>query len=199
MTTTVPRRAALGRLAAGGLGATLLAIAGRVPPPAAAQTATPNAVTGSPLVGSWAVAVTVQGQPPLVLPNLATFAADGTVVVAAPPRLPELPGTGGTTDLFSGGHGAWIASGERGARVRFAFLVSDQNGQFASTNTVRGILEVDATGNAYLGSFDLDIADPTGHVIASSSGTWQAVRIAVGPREPIAAPLGATPSPAPAG
>lgn len=145
--------------------------------PVAAQTAEPH-----PLVGSWRVEVEVvaEGQPPLTLPNLASFTADGVVLVSAPSLLPELPGAGAPAELFGTGHGAWAATGEDRAEVVFAFLVVDERGEVASVNTVRGHLEVAADGDSYLGEFDLSIASAAGDERATASGTWRAARIAVG-------------------
>lgn len=164
------RRLPLFLLAMALLGGGIAVAVGR---PAAAQEA------AHPLVGSWRVEVTVDGQPPLALPNLASFTADGIVLVSAPPLLPELPGSP-ARDAFSAGHGAWSATGSDTAAVTFVFLVVDDTGSLASENTVRGTLRVDPTGNAYEGGFDLSIAGADGAAIGSGTGTWRATRIDAG-------------------
>lgn len=138
--------------------------------------------------------VTFDGQPPLVLPNLATYTSDRALVVATPPRLPELPGSGPVTDLFSSGHGAWVSTGGETADAQFVFLVSAENGSLASTNTVRARLQLDGT-DAYTGEFTLDIIDLAGTQVASSSGTLGGARITVEPVSVGEAPAVGTPAP----
>jgi hypothetical protein len=156
---------------------------------------------GHTLVGSWLVVVEIEGQPPLRLPNLASFTADGVVIVSAPTLLPELPGGDTTRDVFSTGHGAWTAAGDRGADVRFVFLVVDERGNPDSINLIDGTLQVDAGGNAYTGQFTLTIVPAAGHAPAPVAGTWRATRIAVG-AETVAPPMSvdaiATPAATPA-
>jgi len=168
------RRAALG-IFAGALAAVMAAAA-----PAFAQPAS------SPVVGTWIVAVTVEGPPSLTLPNLVTFAADGTMTVAAPPRLPELPAE--PEAYFSGGQGAWTASGQNGADVVFAFIVSGPDGAFESINTVRGSLKVDPGGKTYAGRFMLTIADRQGATTGAAKGTWKARRVEAGDSGPVTMP-----------
>jgi hypothetical protein len=158
--------------------AVVLLAAALAGPAALGQEATPAPPAEThPLVGSWRVEVTVDGNPPLALPNLASFTADGVAVVSAPPLLPELPGSP-ARDAFSTGHGAWRATGPDTARVTFAFLVVGPGGVLASVNTVRGDLAVDPDGNAYAGAFTLAIDDADGNRIGAGSGSWRATRIA---------------------
>jgi hypothetical protein len=156
---------------------------------------------GHALVGSWLVVVEIEGQPPLRLPNLASFTADGVVVVSAPTLLPELPGADTARDVFSTGHGAWTAEGDRGATVRFVFLVVDERGNPDSINLIDGTLQFDAGGDAYTGEFTLTVVPAAGQAPAPATGTWRATRIAVG-AESIAPPMGidamATPAATPA-
>ena len=168
------RRAVLGIFVGALATATVAAAPGR------AQTAP------APVVGTWIVAVTVEGPPSLTLPNLVTFAADGTMTVAAPPRLPELPAE--PEAYFSGGQGAWTASGQNGAKVVFAFVVSSPDGAFESINTVRGSLEVEPANKAYIGQFMLTIADKKGATIGASKGTWRAKRVEAGDSGPVTMP-----------
>jgi len=158
---------------------------------AMAQQATPVPSTGSALLtGSWVVAVSFDGSTPLILPNLINFSADGTMSVAAPPLLPELPGAGNTQDAFSGGIGAWTQSGNGNAEARFAFLVTSADGTLASINTVRQSITLDPSGDVYNGTFSLDIADASGAVTSTATGTLQGNRIVVGPSGPVTVPGG---------
>lgn len=173
----------VGLLAAGGL------------PGTTAHEGTP-AATGHPLVGSWQVTYTFAGQtqPPVQLISLATYAADGTVVVANAGQLPVVPLGAGL--FFTGGHGAWSPSGANGAEATYRFLMLDQSGGLASVNTVRSTVEVDATGDANVGTFMLDMVTPRGTPFApQASGTFEATRIQV---EAMAATAVATPAATPA-
>lgn len=154
-------------------------------------TGTPLAL--HPLVGSWGILVRFDGQPPLQLPNLATFNADGTVTVATPPQLPNVPGATNGLDFFSAGHGAWVATGDRSAAERFVFLVTDRTGHLTSINTVQASITVDQTGNAFDGTFSLGIAAPGGRHLASLTGTLRGARIQVESATPVASPVFATP------
>ncbi len=133
-----------------------------------------------PLVGSWLVEVEFAGQPPLQLPNLVSFTSDGIVTVATPTLLPETPDSGGSRNLFRAGQGAWRATGEAGADVRFIFLVVDERGNPVSINIVDGHLEVDKGGESYTGEFTLMIASATGENPPATSGSWRATRISPG-------------------
>jgi hypothetical protein len=137
-----------------------------------------GAAADHPLVGSWQVEVTVDGAPPLALPNLASFTADGVAIVSAPPLLPELPGAP-ARDQFSTGHGAWEPSGPDAARVTFSFLVVGPGGVLASINTVEGDLQVSEDGATYTGTFTLAIEDAAGSQSGGGRGTWEATRIGV--------------------
>ena len=153
------------------LGAVLFAAAAAVAVPARAQ----EVIPASPVVGTWVVAVTVEGATPLKLPNLVTFSADRTMTVAAPPVLPEVPGAAATAH-FSVGQGAWTPSGGNGADFVFAFLVSGEDGTLKSINTVHGAVEVDPNAGVYIGQFKLDIVRGDG-TSETASGTWQGARM----------------------
>jgi hypothetical protein len=156
---------------------------------AMAQQATPVPPTGGAvLTGSWVVSVNFDGSTPLTLPNLVSFAADGTMTVAAPPLLPELPGAGSTQDAFSGGIGAWTQTGDGNAEARFAFLVTSADGTLASVNTVRQSIALEPSGDVYNGTFTLDIADAAGTISSTATGKIQGNRILVGPTGPITVP-----------
>jgi hypothetical protein len=184
----ISRRRAVGRLVGGLAGLA----AGAATLQAAAQESTPG-IHATPvigiqptLVGSWIVTVSFDGTPPLTLPNLVTYAADGTLTVAAPPRLPELPDSGLQTDYFSGGHGVWTETAV-GAELRFAFLVSDETGALASINTIRATVAIDSAGDAYTGNFTLHVVDPGG-TSTNSAGTLTGARITIDDSAPVQMP-----------
>ena len=151
-------------------------------------------LAGHPLVGSWALTATFEGQQQLPPPvaNLVTFTSDGTVVTAIPPRLPGQTGSPPVQDLLrSAGHGAWApatGAGDGAAEVRFAFFVTDARGNLASIATVRGSIRPEGGGDGFGGTFVLDEADPAGSVTASLRGTVRATRIAVGLTAPVGMP-----------
>jgi hypothetical protein len=108
LTDQVSRRRLMTRIVGAGVIAGAAGIVGLSPRQSMAQDATPVAVEGPSVVGSWIVAVGfTTDQQRMILPNLVTYSSEGTVLVSAPPLLPELPGAApGQQDNFSSGHGA---------------------------------------------------------------------------------------------
>jgi hypothetical protein len=84
-----------------------------------------------PIVGSWSLLLAAG--PRVQAPSLATFDADGTLLV---------------TDLVQGtGHGAWTATDGRSASFVFVFVRERRDGGFAGTTVFRGTAEVAADGS----------------------------------------------------
>ena len=159
-----------------------------------AQQVTP-AAGAHPLVGSWEVLVTFEGQGPIEVTNLITFTREGSVLAASGGQLPSLPGVFASGLVLTEGHGAWVATGERTADATFRFLTLDQVGGIASTNTARMAVEVDPTGNALTGSFALDLVSPNDNPMGGGRGTLRAERIVVEPvGSPAATPAAASPT-----
>lgn len=187
LSTHVTRRSAVKGLA----GAGAVGITGLASSRAAAQQATPVAVDGPSLVGLWIVTVSFPGDQPLVLPNLVTYHADGTMLLTPPVRMPPmLPGTGAEVVYFSSGQGVWAPNPDGSTALRFAFLVSDENGNLAGINNAIATILLDPGGNSYTGTFALDIADAAGNVTSSSGGTLQGKRITTTSTDPIVVPGG---------
>lgn len=163
---TVAAVALIGLLAVGDLSATL-----------AQEDAS---TTDHPLVGSWLVAVTLEGQEPgaplpTELTSLVTYFADGNVLVAKAGQLPPLPPGSGL--FFTDGHGQWVTTGESTADATFVSLILDQTGGLSSTNTTRTSVEVDTTTDVYTGTFVIESESPTGNSVKAERGTFQATRI----------------------
>jgi hypothetical protein len=155
-----------------------------------AQEATPMA--GQEFVGSWRLTVTEAQAPPFLA--LGTFGADGTVVVSPPPVVPPSPHGPATVVHTSAGHGAWETTGPGRAIVTFVLLAADDNGNPFATRTVRANLILGADGQSVSGEFEATVADPAGNVMATESGTIQAIRlIAEAPGTLGATPMVATP------
>ncbi len=142
-----------------------------------------------PLVGSWEVLISYEGATAIEVTNLATFGADGTLLVASAGQLPNIPGVFGTGLVLTEGHGAWAATGERTADVTYRSLTLDQTGSISSTNIARMSLAVDPSGDAYSGTCSLELISPNGNSMGSGTGTVRAERIAVEPpATPVATP-----------
>jgi len=151
-----------------------------------------GATAGHPLVGSWLVVISFEGRDPgaplpLKLTSLVTFFADGNVLVANAGQLSPLPPGAGL--FFTEGHGQWIATGENSADVTYNSLVLDQTGGLSSITTARTSVKVDATRNAYTGTFVIDSANPAGNATGTERGTLSATRIRV---EPAGTPAAST-------
>ena len=158
--------------------------AGRLPV-LAAQSET-AAIESHALVGSWEVALSFESTAPAIEKELATFGADGTLLVATTGELPSMPATGSDL-LFTEGHGVWTATGEQTADATFKFLMLDPSGGVFSTTTVRMALETNASGDGYGGAFTLTSISPDGAAMGEGRGTVEATRIVVEPLDSVAA------------
>lgn len=139
-----------------------------------------------PIVGSWLVTVNFAEPAGIALTNLVTYGADGNVLVANGGEVPGIPPGAGL--IFTEGHGAWAATGERTADATFVFLTINATGDVDSTNTVRSSVEIDATGDAYTGSSTLTIVGTDGGTPIDYAATFEATRIVVEPMAAAATP-----------
>lgn len=151
------------------------------------------ALADHPLVGSWEVGLVVEGQGPVELTNLISFGDEGNVLAASGGLLPGVPAVFGSGLVLTEGHGTWQATGERTAVATFRFLTLDQAGGISSTNTASMTIELDPTGEAFAGSFALDLVSPDGNPMGAGRGTLRAERIGVQPMASPAAGPGASP------
>ena len=153
-----------------------------------AQDATPDPGR-HPIVGSWQVTITLVTGPMVPVPDLVTFAADGTMLNSVQPVSPAPPGAPFSL-IFAGlGHGNWTATGPGAAAWTFVRLQTDENGNYLGPVTARGAAEVSADGRRVSGPFTYDVADPAGNVVASGQGTFEGTLIAV---EPMGTPMAGT-------
>ena len=128
------------------------------------------------IVGSWLETVTFSGGVLPPLKSLVTFSADGTLAVADQGNVNLAAG-----QLFSAGHGAWVAQGDRTFSWTTVELISDLSGNLIGTLKVRGTYTVDESGNGYSGVFLAEIKDTSDNVLFSAGGSNAGVRIQVEP------------------
>ena len=128
------------------------------------------------IVGSWVETVTFSGGVMPPLKSLVTFSADGTLTVADQGNVNL-----GAGQLFSAGHGSWVAQGDRTFSWTTIELISDLNGNLIGTLKVRGTYTVDESGNSYTGVFQAEVKDTSDNVLFSAGGTNAGVRIQVEP------------------
>lgn len=138
------------------------------PAPVAAQ-ATPAG--GKTLVGAWFNTVTPTLAPPFV--GLGVFSADGGATNISSVSL--------GSPLESPGYGQWIKTGAHSYAVTFFTIVADSAGQHILTYKVRGRLELSASGDAFTGTFQVDVFLPNGMPLGSDTGTVTGTRIVVEP------------------
>jgi hypothetical protein len=140
----ISRRSALAGLGAGGLGVALAATVRH----ASAQDATPVSLAGHPLVGAWSVNIPGPPNPPG--PALYSFTSDGIVTQLDPVR--------------GNAMGAWVAMGERTGMLTLVFVnyAPGSTTDFQGFAVVRHMLEVDATGDAYVGQSEIEFLAPDG-------------------------------------
>ena len=128
------------------------------------------------IVGGWIETVTFEGGVMPPLKSLVTFNADGTMTVADQGNVNLAAG-----QLFSAGHGAWSAQGDRTFNWTTLELISDLSGNLIGTLKVRGTYTVDESGDAYAGSFYAEVKDTSGTLLFAAGGTNAGVRIQVEP------------------
>jgi hypothetical protein len=150
--------------------------------PVAARTQATGAV--HPIVGSWLTNVEFDGDN-TSLTSLMTFFADGAVMVANAGQFPGLPPASGV--FFTGGHGAWEATGDQTVDATFVFLTLNNTGSLASIDTSRTSVEVDETGSGFTGTAVIDLTGPGGDVPGAARSTFTGSRIRVSPMDAAAA------------
>jgi hypothetical protein len=119
----------------------------------AAQEATPGALAGHPLVGTWA-AMTPGG----VVPQ--THGLDGSLIAAFPPNYVD-PVLGLT---FQGpALGRWESTGARSGRLTFLQALSDAAGAYVGSFLLAGDIEASEDGQTW-------VATAEAHVIVRDAG-----------------------------
>jgi len=154
--SAITRRTALAGLGAGGLG---LALATR---PAAAQDATPAAMAGHPLVGTWIV--DPEPDNPANVPSLVTYSSDGIVI-----------------DPVAGFAGSWEPTGPTTAVFTLSGIPGDGSGGYIA---IRGPIEIDEATDTTTGPYTVTIVGADGTVQATVEGTGRAIRLPAQSGEP---------------
>ena len=172
---SVSRRAALAGLGAGALATTVRS--------ASTHDATPVAMAGHPLVGTWTVPFAGPEDP--VGPALNSYGADGIVTQIDPIR--------------GNASGAWEAAGPRTGLVTLVFLGYAPGSKTDFTFAVaRLFVEVDATGDHFAGQGEIEFRaldgttkdGPFGFSLEGTRVRVEPLTFAVQPAAP-----GATPAP----
>lgn len=171
------RRAVLTRLGLAGTGAALAAVSPRaLTSRASAQDASPAAMAGHPLVGTWIVDRIVGN------PN-------------DPPTTNVLTADGGLADSSAGADGLWEATGPNTAN--FTLIVIDV--QAGTYSMIRGSLEVDATGDTATASYSRTVVAADGTVVdQGAEATAQYIRLRIEPQDAVGTPLANFPAWTPA-
>jgi PKD repeat protein len=158
---------------------------------------------GPAQVGAWELTLTdTQGQ---TTPVLLTLATGGTATAAelpvpagaltpTPSEAPSAsPGEGSPSPaetpqatelpaqpsglLNSPGQGVWTPTSDTGLIFTYEVLQSDQAGAYVQKVTVSGTADLDDTGDALTGSYNMQFTAPDGTAQGSSSGTILGTRI----------------------
>jgi hypothetical protein len=131
------------------------------------------------VVGSWRLTITqIAAAGEASNPSLATFFADGGLMVDDVPARPAPAGLDATAILGSGAHGAWVESGD-GVAFTFVNLATTDDGTFLGTGTVSATGALDPSGNVLSGTYAYGAAGPGGEPLGAGSGTFEGERIAV--------------------
>jgi hypothetical protein len=127
-----------------------------------------NDVLDDVIVGAWRATLSATGLPPF--DALTTFATGGTLVTSASIDLtPQF--------LSTPGYGAWRRAGDGHYRARFEFFTFDSSSAPSGSGEVK--LTISVEGNRQHGPMTLTIFDLTGHVLLTTSGSFDAHRIQV--------------------
>lgn len=133
-----------------------------------------EANTPSP-VGSWQFSLipkvgALSGQP---IAGLITFTSDGTVVEDDVSEVMSTPGSTERSAFRSTpGHGIWQPSPAVGNLfIRIITLVANPDGTLRAKRTLTMTIALNSTGDRFRGGYGSETDDPTGRVIATSSGT----------------------------
>jgi hypothetical protein len=137
-----------------------------------AQEATPAAMGGHPLVGTWLLDTNTAD--PANGPEVTIFTADGAYISVDAEGFPN--------------HGVWEATGERTAALTIVSPGMEEEGVFAGTFMVRASVEVDETGDSFTAQYTGEFVTPDGTETGEyGPGSASATRIAV---EPMGTPAG---------
>lgn len=156
--TAVSRRTAFVGLGAAGAGMALAASARKT----SAQDATPAAMAGHPIVGTWIVDNDTTS--PTNMPSLVTLSSDGIVI-----------------DPVAGFAGSWEATGERTGVFTLAGISADGPGSYL---LIRGPLETDEAGAPVATPYTVTIVGADGSVLDTVEGTGQFIRFPAQSGEP---------------
>ncbi len=156
------------------------------------QEATPAATTEHPLVGAWRVVPDPPG-PPLVL---IVYHADGTLVYSGPALAPAPQGSPARLVFDTPAFGVWEPTGDRSAALTASLIETDEQGTFLGTLTFHGTVDLDDARNAYRFAGVVEVADPSGVVVATAPVSTRATRLQVDPARAMAGtPVAGTPVP----
>ena len=146
----------------------------RAQPVTIAQEATPAAMGGHPLVGTWLLDTNTED--PANGPEVTIFTADGAYIPVDAEGFPN--------------HGVWEATGERTAALTIVSPGMEEEGVFAGTFVVRASVEVDETGDRLTAQYTGEFVTPDGTETGEyGPGTATGTRIAVEPMGTPAGPL----------
>ena len=166
-----------------------VALLGLVAVNAVGKTEAQDEPTQHPIVGSWRIALIVTGAMDQE-GALSSFTSDGSVVSSVKPVSPAPAGSPFGQIFASLAHGSWTSDGTTSAAFTIVRLQTDEQGNYLGTVSVSAVGDMGTDGESVSGPFTYDVADPTGAVIASGTGTFEGSRIAV---EPMATPTEGTP------
>lgn len=147
-----------------------------------------EAMNGHAVVGSWRLMAGGAAGTPAGDPTLATFAADGTLILSGRAVRPALPGMPFNYIHFSTGHGEWQEAGENGVTFTIVHLRVDETGTFQGSVTVSGSLELSEDGQAIDGVETFTVRNPAGDVLSAFPDALEGSRITVEPMAAVATP-----------
>jgi hypothetical protein len=127
------------------------------------------------IVGSWFGTVTATNPPLAPFNDLISFHTGGVVTES---RRYLVPSTPFGNLLETTGHGAWGQTGKATFAAFFRFLLQDANsGAPIGTDNIDLALTLDPTAGTLTGTFQSQIENTTGNVLATFTGNYSATLI----------------------
>ena len=109
---------------------------------------------------------------------LVTFTTDGSAVETDSTEVVPTISSTGKTIYGTPAHGIWQPAPAVGNLfIRFTSLLVNHNGMLHARKIVTIGGALGSTGNNFKGNYGFELIDPSGHVIASGSGTVKGKRI----------------------
>lgn len=127
------------------------------------------------LAGSWQLTFVPFTPPIPAIPiaGLATFISEGTVIETDASQVVPVPTPAGDATIYgTAAHGIWqLSPAVPYLFVQFISVVANANGSLYGKTTTTMTIGLNAAGTQLRGSYTSQLADPSGNVLRTTTGT----------------------------